>query len=167
MRHRLAPLLGALALLGCGGGEDGGAETSTSGADTGSAGASAERGSLEFELVEGWTIDYLAEEPAAGKECDDLEWVRDEGEKQELAPFTATELTEVLACDDVPYVAYLEYGDDAAAEEGTAGALLPYLVAEETTIVMPLVALDEKVASAYLDALTAECGCGEVVEPAS
>jgi len=166
MRCGLASLLLALGLFGCGGGEDGGAGTSTSAPTAASAGASAEPGSLEFELVEGSTRDYLAGEAAVSKECDELEWLRDEAEKRELAPFSGTELTEVLACDDVPYVAYLEYGSAGAAEEGTAGALLPYLVAEGTTIVMPLVALDEKVASAYLDSLAAECGCGEVVEPA-
>ena len=98
------------------------------------------------------------------RECREIRWVRDEREKQALAPFEGTEATEVLACDDVPYVAYLEYEDAAAAEEGLASALLSYVVAGDTSVVMPLVAVDEKTASAYLDTLTAECDCGEVVK---
>lgn len=148
-------------LAGCGGGDE--AETTTSGsASTPTSTASTE---LQFDQVEGFTLDYL-EGQAAGEACKELAWVEEEAQKEELAPFVGAKATEVLACDDFPFVAYLEYEDAAAAEEGLAPALLPYLMATDTTVVMPLVGLDEATASGYLEALEAECACGEIVQPA-
>jgi len=161
MSHRhLLSILALVLLVGCGG--DGETETTTSttsGASTPSATAS-----LTFNAVEAPSIEYLEGEPAVTKECDDLGWVEDETEKKELAPFTGTTTVEVLACDGVPYVAYLEYEDAGAVDDGLAGALLPYLQ-EDTTVLMPLIGLDEKIATNYLQTLEEDCGCGELVEP--
>ena len=159
MRYRLSSLFALLVLAGCGGGDDEpGAETS------GDTGASSTSAPLQFDQVEGFTLDLLQEDAEVSAECERLEWVEREAEKRELAPFTGTEAFEVLTCDGIPYLAYVEYVDDAAATEGLAPALLPYL-ADGTAVVMPLVGMDEGLASSYLEALKGECSCGEVVEP--
>jgi len=165
LQLRFATLAVALALLGCGGGDDGGSDSAAGTPGSGAGGSAGDAASLEFGQVESFTLDYLSGEAPVSKECGELRWVRDEQEKRALAQFTGTEVSEVLACDDVPYLAYLEYEDAAAAKQGVASALLPYLLADDTTVVMPLVAVDEQIASRYLEALSMECGCGEVVKP--
>lgn len=55
----------------------------------------------------------------------ELSWVEDEAQKQTLVPFTGTKATELLTCDDVPYLAYLEYTDAAAAKEELAPRCCP------------------------------------------
>lgn len=160
---QLSLVLAVLALAGCGG--DDGSESATTSAGEG-APSTAESGELQFAQVESFTLNYLEGAPAVSKECNDLGWVEDQAQAQELAPFIGTKTVEVLTCDDVPYLAYLEYEDATAAEEGLASALLPYLAASDTTVVMPLIGLDEATAADYLEALKGECACGEVVEPA-
>ena len=158
-RYLLCSLLALLVLAGCGGeDEETGAETSS---DTSTSSTSA---ALQFDQVESFTLDYLEEDSKTSAECKQLEWVEDEAEKKKLAPLTGTETVEVLTCDGIAYLAYVEYADDAAATEALAPALLPYL-ADETVVVMPLVGIDEVVASSYLEALKGECSCGEVVQP--
>lgn len=165
MRSRhLTSLLAVLAVAGCGGD----AEPSAGSPDSSSTTASApETNVLQFDQVETFALDYLEGESAASKECQELDWVEDDAEKKELAPFTGTERTEILACDGVLYLAYIEYEDAAAAEAGLAPALLPYLVADETTVVMPTVGVDEQTASGFLEALRTQCACGEIIRPAA
>lgn len=175
MRRHLIPLLMILALTGCGSdGDEAGStkgssptasESSPTTPESTSTANGAESATLSFDQVEGFTLAHLEGEGPVSEECDELGWVEDEAQKRELAPFTGTKAAEVLTCDDVPYLAYLEYEDPMAAQEGLAPALLPYLVAGKTNVVMPLIALDETTASAYLEALRSECSCGEVVQP--
>lgn len=164
MRSRhLTSLLAVLTVAGCGGDD----EPSSVSPDTSSTTASAPATNVpQFDQVETFTLDYLEGESAVSKECKELEWVEDDAEKEELAPFTGTETTEILTCDGVLYLAYIEYEDAAAAEAGLAPALLPYLVADETTVVMPTVGMDEQAASRFLEALRAQCACGEIIRPA-
>ena len=164
-RRGLTPLLVVLALVaGCGGDDDSGDEA-TPPAETTEAPAGGGSGSLAFEQVETFTLRHLEGEAAVKEECKELEWVEDAARKKELAPFTGTRSVEVLTCDDVPYLAYIEYADAATAKAGLAPAAVPYLIAGETNVVMPLVGLDEQVASGYLEALKAECACGEITRP--
>lgn len=151
----------ALATAGCGGDDDEGGNTTPGNSSASGSSATAQ---LEFDQVEGFTLDYLQEDAATSKECKELVWVEDEAKQRKLLPLTGTDTVELLTCDGVPYLSYFEYPDDVAASEGLAPALLPYLM-DETSVVMPLVAVEEEVASAYLDALKEECACGEVVQP--
>jgi hypothetical protein len=148
----------AFPVVACGGDEEAGTVTSEP-TPTNSA------GTLQFDQVENFTLTYLEGEKAVRSECKELSWVEEESQKRELAPFTGTKSTEVLTCDEVPYLAYLEYEDAAAADEGLASALLPYLLVGDTTIVMPLAGVDEATASRYLEAVEAECACGELIQP--
>jgi hypothetical protein len=155
----MAALAAVILLVGCGGDEEGG---STPGADGPSPGGT--NGTLDFEQVKTLTTDQL-EDKAGLEECEELGWVEDKEQKRLLAPFKQTKRIELLACDGVPYLAYIEYGDASEAEKSLAAALLPYLVAGETTVVIPLAGIEEQVAADYLAALEAECACGEIVKP--
>ena len=168
-RRSLTPLLVVLTLFaGCGGDDDSGGTTASPGptsSETAETPSGASTGTLSFEQVENFTLRHLEGEAAVKEECKELMWVKDAAQKKELAPFTGTKSVEVLTCDDVPYLAYIEYADAAAAEAGLAPALVPYLIAGDTTVAMPLVGLDETVASGYLEALRAECACGKITRP--
>lgn len=158
-RPGIAALAAVILLAGCGGGDGpdpmpGGRESSP-GAAT---------GTLDFKQVEDFTADQLEDE-AGLEECDELGWVDDREQKRLLAPFKETKRVELFACDGVPYLAYIEYGDASEAERSLAAALLPHLVVAETTVVMPLAGIEERVAANYLETLEAECGCGEIVKP--
>ena len=169
MRHSQAIflLVLAVALAGCGGGDEAASDSAGGTSAQGNAGTqgSERPPALRFGDVEGFTLEHLKGEGTVREECENQRWVESEAQKRKLAPFSGTRRVEVLACDGVAHLAYLEYENKAVAEDGLAGALLAYLVAAETTVVMPLVALDEPTALDYLEALKAECACGEVVRP--
>lgn len=161
----LTALLVVLAVAGCGGDDE---PSSVGPGSSGTTTPSAPEAKVpQFELVETFALDYLGREPAVRKECPELDWVEDDAKKRELAPFSGTARTEILACDGVVYLAYIEYEDAAAAEAGLAPALLPYLAADETTVVMPTVGMDEPTASRFLRALRSQCACGEIIRPAA
>lgn len=160
-RRYLVPLLVVLAVGGCGGDDAG--STITSG--SAEASAPADSGVLRFEQVKSFTLRHLEGEAGVRKQCKELGWVEEGARKRELAPFKGTRTVEVLTCDEVPYVAYVEYRDAAAAKSGLAPARVPYLLVGDVTVAMPLVGLDERTASGYLKALKAKCACGEIVEP--
>ncbi len=168
-RVKLVPLLAVLAVAACGGGDgDGDAGAGTAGATATSArtepAASGEP--LRFEQVEDFTVEHFAGLPKGDAGCGKPAWIRGDDRKQQAGlAFPKTKRTEALTCDGVASVVYLEYEDAAAATQGLGSAAIGYLLAGETTVVMPLVTVDAKVASTYLDALKAERGCGEVVKP--
>ncbi len=167
MRYRhLTPLLALLALVGCGGDDDASTTKSGgSGTSSTSTSSSSDSEALGFDKVKSFTLEYLKGKRRVNKECKRLRWVKSASQKRVLAPFPGTTTVELLTCDGVPYLAYLDYRSEAAAKKGLTQALLPYVVDEETTVVMALVGLDGKTASRYLKALKAECDCGKVVRP--
>jgi hypothetical protein len=177
MRFRLLTVLLAglcLGLAACGGddgGEEGGGDragTATQeergeegGVDAGDAGEP-----LAFEQVEDFTIETLGAEPAVKEECKELDWIRTEREKEEKLPrFQGVKSFEALTCEGVPYLLFYVFPDAATAERSLGLSQLPYLVAGGTTAVQPLIAVDERAAVRYLEALREECGCGEIVRP--
>jgi hypothetical protein len=167
MRRRLIPLVAVLALAACGGdGGDGGADKAGGSTATGSGGSASPAQPPQFDRVKSFTLDHFKGDSAVAGECRKLAWVEDPNRKGALLPaFPGTTRTEVLTCDDVPYVVYLEYRDAASAQRSLASVQLPYFLAQERIAVTPLVAVDDAPRSRYLAALKTECACGEVVNP--
>jgi hypothetical protein len=158
----LASFLVVLALAGCGGDDD----------DNGD-GNGGESKPLQFEQVRSFTLEHpKGEDSFVGCENPDWNWVGAQREKQAQTAVTQAKRAETLRCPDgiVNEALYLEFSDAATARERLDAlygqclgeACSPYLVAEHTAVVTPVA--DEKDA-AYLEALKAECGCGEVVTP--
>lgn len=168
IRLRLVPVLAVLGLAACGGGDgdSGGGAGTAPNAPAARTEPAPSGEPLRFEQVEDFTVEHFAALPKGDDGCGDPAWMQGDKAKQQAGmSFPQTKRTEALTCDGVASVVYLEYEDAAAAEQGLASAAIGYLRAGETTVVMPLVTVDTKVAGAYLDALKAECGCGEVVKP--
>jgi hypothetical protein len=171
MRYRwLAALLAPLVLAACGGGDDdgdnGGGTKESAGAEGGEV--------LQFDQVRSFTVDYMRrmhDENVSRTDkkkvfCPSPQWSDDEALKQQTADIHQAASAELLSCVKTDAaVSYLEFEDSAAAREAPA--------TEPTTETATVVAGSALVTAlfvgaselAYIEALKAECGCGEVVEP--
>ena len=165
----VACLLALVLMAGCGG-DDG------NGGGGGNGGEESTK-TLEFEQVERFTVEYGgAESERNFTGCENASWGGPgaQTEKRAEGVFGATR-AEVFGCvpDTLSGTAvYLEFEDAATAREQLATpACAPefcsvYLVAEKTAVLTAFADVEE--GRPYLEALKAECGCGEVVtaEPA-
>jgi hypothetical protein len=177
VRYRwLTISLALVALSACGGdGDDGDGGDRDGGAGSQARTAPSEEETLGFERVEGFTVDYMErrhDDQVSSTDpkkvyCPSPQWSDDEAMKRQTADVHRAESAEVLVCmegDPSPAVSYLRFEDAAAASEApatTPSTETATLVAGDTLVTAFFAGASEQ---AYIDALNAECGCGEVIQ---